>query len=594
MNRTDIDIQDTWDLSLIYKDHQAFNTDLNKTKDLLKKLTQQEKSFLNNSDTFFSFLEDHTMLDRLLSKLYCYTHLNGDVEPNNQEIKQLEADVMILYEQMSTQLTFVDLQIIEHQQRVLSYMNEERFSAYRFNIEETLRQASHTLSKEMEELLAKVYPLADTGSDVFDALRLEFKPVMVDGKEEFLNNATLPKFLKNPNEEVRKTAYHQFFEEYKRFENVFAKTLSSVMKKDAFMAEVRHFDNSLEASLFADNAPTILFEKILQKANVDYRPYFHRYNALKKTLLKKDTMYNYDLNVPLVKSSERQYSIDECFDIILKCVEPFGKEYQEIIKKARDERWIDFQPHVGKRAGAYSSGCHDTNPYILTNFIGNYQSLSTLIHELGHSCHTYLSKTHQPAQTSGYRIFVAEVASTVNEMLLIQYLLNNSKDKNEKASLLYDLLENCVGLIYRQPMFADFEHRLHQKAEKDEGLSSQSITDLYFRLNQEYFGGDVVLDDMTRYSCYHVPHFYYNYYVYKYTLGMCCALAITTRINKGDQKQIDAYLNFLKSGGSMSPIDLLKEANIDPLSDSLYEDAFTYFESLLSEFESIMLDKENL
>lgn len=592
MNRNEIHLQDTWDLTKIYEDEKSFNQDLEATKYLCDELIKQEYTFTTTSDRFYNFLEDYTKMDRFLSKLYCFTHLSVDVDPDHQVLKNMEAQVLSLYEYISQHLTFVDLNIISANDKVKEYLKEDRFKVYRYNMEEIFRQASHTLSKEMEDVLAQVYPLADTGSDVFDALRLEFKPVMVDGKEEFLNSATLNKFLKNKDEKVRQEAYHHFYEEYKRYENVFAKTLSSTMKKDAFFSKIRHFEDSLEASLFADQAPKELFHMILKQANEKYRPLFHRYNALKKRLLNKETLYNYDLIVPLVKSKPHNYTIDECFDIILKCVNVFGDEYTDIIKKAKRERWIDFYPHTKKRAGAYSSGSYDTNPYILMNFIGDYQSLSTMIHELGHSCHTYLSNKYQPPQTSQYRIFVAEVASTVNEMLLIQYLLANTTDEQEKASLLYDLLENCVGLIFRQPMFADFEYKLHQMAELDQPMSSQTITGLYHTLNQEYFGPDVVLDDLTRYSCYHVPHFYYNYYVYKYTLGMCCALAITSRVLKHDTKQIECYLEFLKSGGSKSPIELLQAANVDPLSNQLYNDAFSYFEDLLNEFERIMLKKE--
>lgn len=594
MNRNEIDPKDTWDLSQIYASTGAFEKDYTKANEVLESLSSMEDTFLNNSDNFYTFLTLDTTLDRLISKLYCYTHLYVDVEPNNQEIKKLEASVMALYEQASQKLTFVNLKVIARKNDVLNYLKEDRFSSFRYNIEEILRQEKHLLSKEMEDFMANVSPLIDTGSDVFDAMRLEFDPVEVNGKKEFLNNATLNKFLKNKDEHVRREAYHNFFKEYQYFENVFAKTLSSVMKKDAFIAKIRHFNNSLEASLFADQVPTSLFEKILKEANETYRPLFHRYNALKKRLLKKETLYNYDLNVPLVKAKQKNYTIDQCFNIILETVKPLGNEYKDIILKARNERWIDFYPHVGKRAGAYSSGCYDTNPYILMNFIGDYNSLSTMIHELGHSCHSYLSNKYQPAQTSSYRIFVAEVASTVNEMLLINHLLDQSEDDDTKASLLYDLLENCVGLIFRQPMFADFELKLHQMAENNEPMSSKVITDLYFKLNQEYFGPDVVLDDLTRYSCYYIPHFYYNYYVYKYTLGMCCALAITSRILKGDQQQVDAYLSFLKSGGSKSPLELLQMANVDPLDDRLYQEAFEYFEKLLETFESIMLKGESL
>ena len=382
-------------------------------------------------------------------------------------------------------------------------------------------------------------------------------------------------------------SYTNFFKEYRRFENVFAQTLSGVMKKDAFYADVRKFANSLEASVFDDDVPSDLFFKVLESANVKYRHLFHRYNRLKKEILQMDTIYNYDLNIPLVSSINKKYTIDQCFTIIKECLKPFGKEYLEIIDKARQERWIDFYPTTGKRIGAYSSGCYDSNPFILMNFIGDYNSLSTLIHELGHSAHSYLSNHNQEFVNANYRIFVAEVASTVNETLLINYMINNAKTNDEKAYFIYEQLENCVGLIFRQPMFADFEYKLHTMAENNEPLSSKVITDLYAKLNQEYYGPDVTLDELTGWSCYYVPHFYYDYYVYKYTLGMTVARAIVKRILNGDQKQVDDYLNFLRSGGSKAPVDLLKTAGVDPLDDQIYEDAFAYFESLLNQFETL-------
>ena len=588
MKRTDINILDTWDLSLIYKDLEEFEQDLNKATQILDQLLTYQNKLTQSSSKLYDFLELNTLFDCLISKLYCFTHLTSDVEPENQTNKTLEAKVMALYEKASQQLTFIDLELIEHATEVKTLLQDDVLKDYRYYVSEILRQASHTLNQEMENFIAEVSPLIDTGSEVFDNLRLEFKPVLVDGKEEFLNNATLNEFLRNKDPMVRKQAYENFFKEYQRFENVYAKTLSNTMKKDAFLAKTRHFKNSLEASLFLDQAPTSLFEKILYHANEKYLTYFHEYNLLKKQLLNQDILYNYDLSVPLVNGLDKKYTKEECFKIIKEAISPFGKEYSEVIQLAFKERWIDFYPHVGKRDGAYSSGCYDTRPYILMNFVGNYQSLSTMIHELGHSVHSYFSRKYQLPQNSEYRIFVAEVASTVNEMLLINYMLKHAKTNQEKASLLYNLLEQCTGLIYRQPFFADFEYRLHQKAEQNQPMSSQIITDLYQEMNEKYFGPEVTLSPYTKYSCYYVPHFYYNYYVYKYTLGMTCALAITSHIMKNDQEQINHYLQFLKSGGSTSPIELLKIAGVNPLEDQLYDDAFNYFKEKLDEFKTIM------
>lgn len=588
MERTNIDIKDTWDLSLIYKDNQEFYDDLNQAKVLLEKLLYQKDTFLNHVDDFLKFHEDYINMSRLIQKMHCFAHLHCDTEPNHQDYQTMYASILSFYDQVTSSLDFYTVMMIENAKQVQDYLKDERLQDYRYSLLEILRQKKHTLSQEMETIISKTSSISDVASQVFDALRLDYDPVHINGEEKTLNSATLSEFLKNKDEKVRQEAYHHFFKEYKAYENVFAATLAGVMKKDAFYADVKKFESPLEASLFDDNVPTTLFFKILEKANQEYRPLFHRYNAIKKRVLKLETMYNYDLNVPLVEYNTKKYTIDECFDIILDVVKIFGDDYVNIIKKAREERWIDFYPHAKKRIGAYSSGCYDTNPYILMNFIGDYNSLSTMIHELGHSAHTYLSCHHQSPINCDYRIFVAEVASTVNETLLINYMLEHASSKEEKAYFLYELLENCVGLIYRQPMYAEFEHILHTWAKEGKPMSAQMITDLYMTKNQDYYGPDVTMDQYVGHSCFYIPHFYYNYYVYKYTLGMTVALAIVSRLLNGDVKQKEAYLNFLKSGGSKDPVDLLKDALVNPLEDQLYDDAFHYFEKILNEFEELL------
>lgn len=587
MERKDIDIKDTWDLSTIYNDHESFYHDLEKAKTLIDELVSYQGKICNTIDSFYNFLTTKDQVERLVNKLYCYAHLNCDVEPNNQEYQTMMAATIGVLEASSVKISFIDNEIIEAKEKVLEYIKDPKLQKYTYKINSLMLFKDHILPKEQEELLAKAESIADTSSQVFNALRLEYDDVLENGEMKTLNNATLNQFLKSKDDNVRKQAYTNFFKEYKKFENVFAQTLSGVMKKDVFYGNVRKFDNALEASVFDDDVPSELFFKVLDSANVKYRHLFHRYNRLKKELLNKEIIYNYDLNIPLVSSIKKEYTIDKCFEIINECLKPFGQDYLKIINKAREERWIDYYPTPGKRIGAYSSGSYDTNPFILMNFIGDYNSLSTLIHELGHSVHSYLSNQNQESVNASYRIFVAEVASTVNETLLINYMIDNAKNDQEKAYFIYEQLENCVGLIFRQPMFADFEHKLHTMAENNEPLSSQVITDLYAKLNQEYYGDDVVMDELVGWSCYYVPHFYYNYYVYKYTLGMTVALAIVNRILKGDQDQIDNYLNFLKSGGSMAPVDLLKKAGVDPLDDQIYADAFNYFENLLNQFETI-------
>lgn len=587
MERKDIEEIYTWDLSKIYQNPQDFYKDIEICQTLLDKLAAYEGKLCSQLETFIDFLKKRDEMSMLVNKAYCFAHLNCDVEPKNQEYQKMMATVMSLLQQASVKLVYVDNEICKNEEIITSFLKDDHLKKYRYSINNILAYKPHLLDDEQEMLVAKVDNISDISEQVFDSLRLEFEDVEVNGEKKTLNQATLNEFLKNKDVRVRKDAYHKFFKEYQKFENTYASTLAGVMKKDAFYSDIRHFKTPLEASVFNDDVPSTLFFKILDKANKEYRHLFHRYNRLKKELLGIDDFYNYDLNIPLVKSVSKKYTIEQCFDIINKALAPFGQEYLDIIQKAREERWIDYYPTPGKRGGAYSSGSYLTQPYILMNFIGDYNSLSTLIHELGHSVHTYLSNHHQDFVNSHYRIFVAEVASTVNETLLINYMMEHAQTIEEKKYYIYEQLENCVGLIFRQPMFADFEHQLHMMAQNNEPMSSKIITDLYAKLSQEYFGDDVKMDDLVGWSCYYVPHFYYDYYVYKYTLGMTVALAIVKRILAGDKQQVENYLNFLKSGGKESPVDLLTHAGVNPLDDAIYDDAFKYFEDLLNQFKNL-------
>ena len=388
MERNEIKLQYKWDLSLIYKNQEEFDEDLSKAKDILKVLTDMKDIFTETKENFLKFNQESVHLSRLLNKTYVYAHLNTDVEPENQTYQYLLSSVLAFSQQVSNALDFVELEIIKNKDQVKDYLTDDQLKVYQFNIENILREEKHLLSQEMETLLSKVSSISNTAENVFEAFRLDYEDVLVDGETKTLNSATLSEFLKNKDPQVREMAYHNFFKEYKKYENVFAAMLSGQMNKDAFYADVRKFPTPLSASQWNDDVPEALFYKILEKANKQYRPLFHRYNALKKKILKLDTLHNYDLNVPLTDDITKKYTVEECWDIILDVVSVYGEEYINIIKQARQERWIDFYPTKGKRIGGYSSGCYDTRPYILLNFIGEYDSLSTMIHELGNSAHT--------------------------------------------------------------------------------------------------------------------------------------------------------------------------------------------------------------
>ncbi len=587
MRREEIDEKFKWDLSKIYPSMEEYNKDFNIVKNEIPKLEEYKGKFLDSVEIFLEFMEIYEKVSRKLSKLSMYSHLAVDVEPGNEEIQTLEANISGLSNEYSNSIVFMELEIGKNEEKAKKILEDERCKKYTNMINSILRYNPHRLSDETEEVI-NMAGNAMTAYNTYKSIKLEYEPVIIDGKEYFLNDETLREFLKNPDENVRKQAYEKVYKEYKKFSNIFASTLEGAMKEDVFFSKVRKFNSPLEASVFDDEVKPELFNKILKMANETYHKYFLEYLDIMREVLGKENLYSYDLRLPLVKESNSKYTLDDAFELIFKAVENLGEDYRKIIEKARDERWIDYLPHENKRLGAYSSGCYDTNPYILTSFTQDIESVFTLIHELGHSAHSYLSNNNQEYINSDYRIFVAEVASTVNENLLLNLLIDNAKTKEEKQFLLYKKIDEFQGTCYRQPFFAEYENVLHEKAANNEGLSAKTLTDIYDDLSEKYYGGKVKLHEYSKYSCFGIPHFYYNYYVYKYTIGNCVASVIAKRIYNGDKEQIEKYLNFLKSGSSKSPVELLTLAGVNPLEDNLYKEAFEGFKQDLEEFKKVI------
>ena len=585
MNRNEIDEKYKWNLNLIYASNNDFYEDFNFVKNHLKNLTSYQKSFLNDSSIFPEFMKLIETISRKLEKMYQYTHLFVDVEPDNADIQNKNAEVLTLYNEYSQSTVFIDLEITSNEEKVKKLLENSSLKEYHKYLKDVLRTIPHIASDEVEKVISMAEPVLESPYETYSVFRPEFEPVIIDGKEHFLNEETLSEFLKNPDESIRKQAYEKLYNQYKKYANVFASTLSGTIKKDVFYSKVHNFPSPLEASQFTDNAPKELFYKVIDMALNKYHFYLLDYVEIRKKLLNKEKLEIYDMNLPLAKEPNTKYSLDDAFSLIFEATKYFGEDYKSILEKARNERWIDYYTHTGKRHGAYSSSSYDSNPYILMSYLDNLESIFTLIHELGHSVHSYYSAHNQPYFLHDYKIFVAEVASTVNENLLMLTLLSRAKSKEEKAYLLYRQIYDNIALLYRQPFFANFEDKLHNKVSNNESISNQTITTLYDQLTKEYWGKNVNVNELAKYSCYAVPHFYYNYYVYKYTIGQCVASVIANRIFKGDKVQTEKYLNFLKSGSTKDPIELLKDAGVNPLEDKIYDEAFSNFKNLLNQFE---------
>lgn len=586
MNRNDADKKYTWDLSSLFVDQDAFDEQLKKSSALLEDLCARKGKICVSMESYITFMNDQELFERGLENLYVYAKMSTDVEPKDMQNQQNLAAAANLLQKAQNDLTFVSLELIHHADQIREYLKDEQCRDFRYPMEELFRTIPHRLSDEMEQFLSEVNEIASVPDETFQSIRLTFDDVDVNGKKEFLNGATYHEFLRNKDVNVRRQAFEHYFKEYGNMENAFANLLIGNAKGQVLNAKTRHFDSALQASLFQDGVDETLYNKILVMANEKYIAYLHEYFALKKQVLGIEDFHEYDISLDMEPSCDMHYTIEECRDILKKALHVMGDDYVSVIDQAFEQRWIDFYPSKDKRTGAYSWGTYDSNPYILTNFTGSYDSLSTLAHELGHSMHSYYSKKNNRPLLADYKIFVAEVASTVNEILLNRYLLQTSEDPAYRRYILSSLMEQFVGTCYRQPMFAQFEKDLHEWIENRMPISSKTITDRCLQLNKEYFGDAVIVDELQKYGFYYVPHFYYNFYVYKYTLGMSVAISFVKEILSGN---VAPYRAFLTKGGSESPVDELKHAGVDPTSDKVYDDSFTFFKEIMEEFKELLL-----
>ena len=586
--RDEINVTDTWDLTYIFKNEKEFNDALNDAKDKIKDVTKYKGKLLDSSDSLLSYLKFDDNMERSLYKLYYYAHLNLDVDTTNTTSQEREGKVTNLLQEYSVLSSFVLPELLKGDyDKVKKYLDENKeLEKYRFNLENIYRYQNHSLSEEKEEMLSHLSKsfIAD---EVFEALTdadIAFPNILVDGKEVELTESNYNTFIRSYNRDVRKDAFTKLLSTYGNYKNTLAKTFSGNVELLTSMAKIKNFNSSIEASLYADNIPVSVYNKLIDTVSKNLSV-LYKYYDLKKEILNLDELHLYDIYVPIVNNIEKHYSFNDARDIVISALSVLGDDYISNLKKAFDERWIDIYNNKGKRGGAYSSGFYDTKPYLLLNFEGKYEDVTTLAHELGHSMHTYYSCTNQPYNLSSYNIFVAEVASTVNELLLAHYLINNSNDKNEKLFLINQLMELYKATIFRQVMFAEFERDMHQAVENGEVLTNEYLKNNYYNLIKKYFGDSVVCDEEIKNEWMRIPHFYYNFYVYKYAVGLSCATKIVNGILSNKEGAIKKYLEFLKTGGSMYPSEELLVAGVDIYDENVYIEAINTFNNYIDEFK---------
>lgn len=586
--RSEMDPAYEWDLSSLYKNDEAFEEAL-KGMDALTAKVSAYQGKLKDAHTIHSYLLDDTALSLAMNNVMTYASLRRSEDTRDPAAQSMYGRANAVYAQVSAAAAFGQPEILSlPEEELAKIIDDDELKDYRFYLQDLLRSKAHTLSAKEESLLAQFSEVMANPGEVADTLHdadLVFEPVKdSEGKEHEVSGSSYILLQTSSDRVLRENAFHSYYKGYRQHINTFAATYSGCVKGAVAEAKVRHYGSSLEMSLAADNIPAAVYDNLI--ATVHARmDLMYRYVRLRKRILKLDELHYYDVYAPLVQQPAKKYTYAEAQKMVLNAVAPLGTEYVDRVKKAYAEHWIDVYPNKGKSGGAFSSGTYASNPFILTNFTGTLDSVSTIAHEMGHSQHSWLTNHAQPAQYSDYSLFVAEVASTVNENLLIEQMLQEEKDPQNRLALLNQYLEGFKGTVYRQTMFAEFEKEAHAMAERGESLDPKALNALYEKMIRLYFGKDLTWDDEVQYEWARIPHFYYVFYVYVYATGYSSAAALSEGILQDGAPAVEKYLEFLSMGSSAYPLDELKHAGVDLTAPAPIEMALDKFEKVLEEAE---------
>lgn len=591
--RKDIDKQYTWDLDVIYSSSKDFEDDYNKVKYMIKELSKYENNMMDSNDNFYNTIKLSFDIERIIDKLYSYTSLSFDLDTSNNECQELCEKISNLHSDYVKVSYFIVPGILKCDKELINkyYEEEPKLREYETSIKNIYRYKEHTLTDKEEKILSSIGKIVGNAYDTYELFTdcdMSFDKIIDEnGSEIELTNSNYSLYIENKNRDVRKSAFNTLYKEYKKYSNTIASLLSTNMKELTITARISNYNSAIERSLYADEVSVDVYNNLIDSVHSNIS-YIYDYYKLKKDILGLDELHLYDIYVPIVNGYDKKYSYDEAKDIILKVLNVFGEEYINKVKEALDNRWIDVYPTKNKRTGGYSGGSYDTYPYILLNYQDKYNDMSTLIHEMGHSMHSYFSRKYNTYQDNQYRIFVAEVASTVNELLLSKYMIEHSESNEEKLFILNNLMELYRATIYRQTMFAEFEKKISGMIDNDEALTADKLSNMYYELNKFYFGEDVVVDNEIRYEWERIPHFYYNFYVYKYATGLSAASVIVNNILSGKDGAVENYIEFLKCGCRKSPLESLKIAGVDLTDKGVIDGALHEFKNVIDMYRENM------
>jgi len=593
MNRDSIDKKYTWNLEVIYSSIDEFNKDYNEVKDMINDFLKYEKEMLKDSFNFYETLEKYYSVSRKLEKLYMYSHLLFDTDTSDNNSQSLRGKITNLYSDFNKNSYFVSVNILKLDYSDIEkfYEEEPRLKKYEKMLKEEFRYKEHTLSDNEEKLLSSLSKMIGNNYDTYELFKdcdLSFDNIKDElGNDVELTNSNYSVYIESKDRRVREDAFKTLYKTYKQYKNTFASLISNNINEEVSISKIKKYNSAIECSLYKDEIEVSVYNNLILSVN-DGMNILYKYYDLKKKVLGLEELHLYDIYVSMVKEFDKKYEFEEAVEIVKNALSVLGEEYISIFESGISNRWIDVYPTRNKRTGGYSSGGYDTYPYILLNYQDRYNDMSTLAHEMGHSIHSYYTRTNNEYEYADYSIFVAEVASTVNELLLAKYMLKNSSEKEEKKYILNKLMDLFKSTIYRQTMFAEFERDIYALVENDEVLTADKLNEKYFKLNKKYFGDNVIVDDEIQYEWERVPHFYYNFYVYQYATGLSSACMIVDNILSGKKDAVKNYIDFLKCGRTKNPIDSLKVAGVDITKKEVIDSAIKMFDEVIEEFEQLI------
>lgn len=585
-----------WNLTDLYATDEAWKTEKDRLQQQMQKVTTYKGKLTQSPTILLEALTLSSSLNKEMARLYSYAAMKSDQDTRVTKYAGMSQELQQLFSEYAALTSFIEPELLSlTQDQVNAFITKEKgLSTYKFYLTDLLRKRAHRGSEEVEKVLAYSSLMSGNAANIFNTFsnaEFPYPEIELNGKHVKLNAANFALYRASGDRAIRRKVFEAYFGKLNEFQRTFGTQLYGNINAALFTTKARNYNSTLEQALDAGNIPTAVYHNLVKNVNGNLET-FHRYLKLRKRMMGVDTLHYYDMYAPLVEQVDLAYTVEEAMDNVLKSLKPLGADYADVVKKAFQERWIDMYPNEGKRSGAYSNGsAYDVHPYILMNYNGKYDDMSTLTHELGHTMHSYLTNKRQHFANADYSIFVAEVASTFNEALLNDYMLKQIKDDRTRLAILGNYLEGAKGTLFRQTQFAEFEAMIHDKAGRGEAITGEDFDKMYLELTRKYYGHDknvCIVDDNVKSEWSYIPHFYYNFYVYQYATSYTASTALSEKVLQGDEEARKRYLNFLASGSTKYPVELLADAGVDMNTTEPFDLTITKINKVMTEMEAIL------